>query len=130
MSSNILQISAVGEMASAPTRHAEESCRLHDGIKRAWAYAAGIWRSWQGNILPASSPSIQTQKQHNQTQGVFDVSAESTNGHSLNDSVDWTYCSTRSFSIMLRFRTHQSAFTANIEMYQQIRVHSMDTRLH
>jgi len=62
MSSNILQISAVGEMASAPTRHAEESCRLHDGIQRAWTYAAGIWRSWQGNTLPASSPGIQTRK--------------------------------------------------------------------
>jgi len=85
MSSNILQISAVGETTSAPTRHAEQSCRLHDRIQRAWTYAAGIWRSWQGNILPASSPGIQTQQQHIQTQGVFDVSKESTNGHSLNN---------------------------------------------
>ena len=34
------------------------------------------------------------------------------------------------FSIIVRFRTYQIAFTADIErIYRQIRVHSMDTKL-
>jgi len=58
------------------------------------------------------------------------VSAESTNGHYLTDTLRIGPTVQQDlFSIMLRFRTHQIAFTANTEMYQQIRVHPADTRL-
>jgi len=58
------------------------------------------------------------------------VSAESTKGHSLNNTLLFGPTVQQDlFSIMLRFHTHQIAFTANNEMHQQIRVHPIDTRL-
>jgi hypothetical protein len=62
---------------------------------------------------------------------MFDTSARSTNWHTLNDTllIGPTVQQDLS-SILLRFRTHQIAFTVNIEkMYQQSRVHPKDTGL-
>jgi hypothetical protein len=48
------------------------------------------------------------------------VSAESTNGHSLNDTLlIGPTLQQDLFSIMLRFCTHQIVFTANSEMYRK-----------
>ena len=52
------------------------------------------------------------------------MSAESINGHSLNDTLLIGPAVQQDlFSIMLRFCTHQIAFTAYNEMYQKIRVY-------
>ncbi|XP_026671887.1 uncharacterized protein LOC113464700 [Ceratina calcarata] len=61
---------------------------------------------------------------------VFDASARSTSGFSLNDILlTGPTIQNTLFNIILRFRTHQYVFTADIEkMFRQIKVHSDDTK--
>jgi hypothetical protein len=62
---------------------------------------------------------------------VFDAYAKTTNGQSLNDRLlIGPTIQQDLFSILLRFRSYQIAFTADIgKMYRQIRVHTKDTGL-
>jgi hypothetical protein len=59
---------------------------------------------------------------------VFNASAKSTNGQSLNDTLlIGPTIQQDLFSILLRFRTYEIAFTADIEkMYWQIGIHLKD----
>ena len=65
------------------------------------------------------------------TRVVFDGSAKTSNGLSLNDILQVGPTVQQDlYSIVLRFRTHQVCFTADIaKMYRQVRVHPQDQNL-
>ena len=65
------------------------------------------------------------------TRVVFDGSCCSSNGLSLNDTLlVGPTVQQELYSIVLRFRTYQIAFTADIaKMYHQVRIHQVDRRL-
>jgi len=65
------------------------------------------------------------------TRVVFDGSAKTSNGLSLNDILQVSPAVQQDlYSIVLRFRTHHVCFTANIaKMYRQINVHPQDRDL-
>jgi len=65
------------------------------------------------------------------TRGVFDGSAKTSNGLSLNDILQVGPTVQQDlYSIVLRFRTHQVCFTSDIaKMYRQIKVHPQDQNL-
>jgi hypothetical protein len=66
------------------------------------------------------------------TRVVFDGSCCSSNGLSLNDTLLVGPTVPQDlYSIVLRFRTYQTAFTADIaRMYRQVRIHQDDRKLH
>ena len=65
------------------------------------------------------------------TRAVFDGSAKSSNGLSLNDILQvGSTVQPDLYSTVLRFRTHQVSFTADIaKMYRQIIIHPQDRNL-
>ena len=82
-------------------------------------------------LLPASSSSLQGNEFHHKDQGSFAGSAKTSNGLSLNDIFQvGATVQPDLYSTVLRFRTHQVCFTADIvKIYRQIVIHPQDRDL-
>ena len=82
-------------------------------------------------VLPSTSCSFQEFQQYKTHSFVFDSSCRSSNGLSLNDTLlVGPTIQQDLYSIVLRFRTYQIAFTADIaKMYRQVRIHQYDRKL-
>ena len=82
------------------------------------------------NYFMPHHPVFKASSSTTKTRIVFDASAATTSGKSLNDIIRAGPTIQQDiWSIIIRFRTHQVCFTADIaKMYRQIKVHPLDRR--